>query len=475
MSDQATQDLGVERKLSALESSFISSQPNMNIAAIEIEGNIDSEIMAQAITLLMQRYPSFRRNTDRKTAPFSWVEITQPAVFRTVESEDWKTVANNELRNHFTLGTNTHLWRSCLVKSPGNHLSNVLLFMYDHAIADGMSKVILLNTLLNCYVILSKGDHVTVNSLPAHLSVLESQLLTPSNANCKKNSQELNALLKEVDDHNRTWRSSLRASNQANNPACDSEPTSNYDDTNGFLCVDGDAKNLEALIKCSKQNNTTVGCTLLAAAAWSMAKLERLHSQQHGQQIVQQTNGQDAPTFTIDINMDVNERHRVSPSLGDEHVQLFISMLPQKIHIRYTDSFWASSLRIREYVTNKLPSTVNYQLALEHLENIGAPYWKADANFSSMGRHPFPSKYGDLVIKKMHHVGSKWSPFFGRFVFLSQSVSAIGYDLVYEQCDHDIAKHIMSMWSSLSENAANLNSSYTFADFLRTDEFFYKK
>ena len=106
----------VERELSALETSFIASQPNMNIAVTELTGEIDAEIMSKSVTLLMQRYPSFRRNTGSHIAPFRWVEINKSAPFRVIESEDWKLVAQEELRKHFKLGTQTHLWRATLVK-----------------------------------------------------------------------------------------------------------------------------------------------------------------------------------------------------------------------------------------------------------------------------------------------------------------------------------------------------------------------
>ena len=90
----------------------------------------------------------------------NWVEINKPPPFRVTESEDWKLVAQEELRKYFKLGTQTHLWRATLVKLKNHPQSHVLLFMYDHAIADGMSKVILVNTLLNYYILLVKGEHL---------------------------------------------------------------------------------------------------------------------------------------------------------------------------------------------------------------------------------------------------------------------------------------------------------------------------
>ena len=209
------------------------------------------------------------------------------------------------------------------------------------------------------------------------------------------------------------------------------------------------------MLDAARKYETTVGLVLLTSAAWAMAKLERLHRQKNKKE-----------KFCVDINMDINERMRVAPTLGDEHIQLFISMIPLKFEVADEDSFWQSAVKIGEQVHRKISRSADYQMVLEHHDKIREPYWKADANFSSMGRNPFPSQYGNLDVQKMHHVGSKWSPFFGRFVFLSQSISSIGYDLVYEQRDHENAKHIISMWSNLAEVSGTLNAEYTFAEFL---------
>ncbi len=434
----------VERKLSALETSFIASQPNMNIAVIEVAGEIDSEIMSKSVTLLMRRYPSFRRNTSSHNVPFHWVEINKPPSFRVVESEDWKLVVQEELRKHFKLGTETHLWRATLVKLKNEPQSQVLLFMYDHAIADGMSKVILVNTLLNYYILLDKGEDFVVNSLPAHQSVLDFQRQDSTRVIRHENVE---LFIQDVAEHNKFWKSSLLSGL--------STQSSTNDDTNGFLCVDGDSDKLKRMIMAARKYKTTVGLVLLTSAAWAMAKLERIHSRKKNKE-----------KFCVDINMDINERMRVVPALGDEHVQLFISMIPLKLKVDDQDSFWQSAVKIGEQVHKKIPMSADYQTVLEHQDKIDEPYWKADANFSSMGRNPFPSQYDTLEVKKMHHVGSKWSPFFGRFVFLSQSISSIGYDLVYEQSDHENARYIMSMWSSLTEMSGSLHAEYTFSEFL---------
>ena len=434
----------VERELSALETSFIASQPNINIAVIEVSGKIDVETMSKSVTLLMQRYPSFRKNTSSNNAPFHWIEINKPPTFRVVESDSWKLVAEEELRNHFKLGTQTHLWRATLVKLTKNPQSHVLLFMYEHGIADGMSKVILVNTLLNYYTLLTKGEHLVVNSLPAHQSVLEYQRLNSSRV---IRQEDVDLLIQEVTEQNKSWKSSLLSGLSA-------QSTPN-NETNGFLCVDGNSYKLKQMITTARKYQTTVGLILLTSAVWAMAKLDRLHRKKEAKK-----------KFCVDINMDINERMRVVPALGNEHIQLFISMIPLKLKVDDRDSFWQSAFKIGKQVHKKISISHNYQMVLEHQEKVGEPYWKADANFSSMGRNPFSSQYDNIEVKKMHHIGSKWSPFFGRFVFLSQSVSSIGYDLVYEQSDHENAKQIMSMWSSLTEMSGDLNEEYTFAEFL---------
>lgn len=433
----------IERNLSAMESSFISAQPNLNIAVVELSGNINDTIMAKAVTLLQQRYPSLRRNTATANPPFRWVEIHKPASFRVVESSDWKLVAEEELKNALSLGTDTLLWRCTLVHQSHDPSSHVLLFMYDHAIGDGLSKAILTNTLLNYYVALSNGTDLKVESLPAHLGMLDHQRQNGVMINPK----DVDALVENAKQHNKSWQSSLQSGRSSTNPHCNAP--------NSFFCVNGNAENLETLLTTSRKHEATVGITLLMAAAWSMAKLERMHNPQ-----------KNGTPFTVDMNLDVNERKRVHPSLGDDNVQLFISIFPLRIQVAEGDSFWHAVAKMRQHVKSKLPFTINYQAALEKLEEIGEPFWKADANFSSIGRSPFTDVYGDLKIKNMHHVGTKWCPFFGRFVFLSQSNSHLGYDLVYERSDQEQAKNIISMWSNLTEHAGYLDSQFTFNDFL---------
>ncbi len=188
-----------------------------------------------------------------------------------------------------------------------------------------------------------------------------------------------------------------------------------------------------------------------------MAKLDRLSKPY----------GASDSGFSVNMNMDVNERNRVLPSLGSEHVQLFISMLPLKLTVRETDSFWSFSTQVYGQIQNLLKRTKQYQEVLARLDRNGEEYWKSDANFSAMGKYPFARQVGPLTLQRIHTTGTIWCPFFGRFIFLSRSVSEMTYDLVYEHDDFETANRLMNLWMGLSENAGQLDSQYTFGDFLR--------
>jgi len=437
-------DISSHRNLSALETAFILPQPNMGLTAIEILGKIDEKIFEKSVECLMERQPYFQKNISMTKESFHWKEVNQSMPFFVIESDDWESVAHAQLSNHFVLGSESYLWRIILVKIKNNPYSNVVLAMGEHVMLDGASIGIMINSLLNYYVVLSRGVQLNITPLPMTQSVLDYQRQDPK---CKIDQRKVIHLLEEVEKHNHSWKPNV---------------TLNYDDNtksvqknDEFLCAEGTPENLKRLLHRCKQERSSIGLATLTATAWAMAKLERLHAPQKNDS-----------KFFLDINMDVNERRRVNPKLGNEHIQLFISMIPLRIEVQEKDCFWEVTRKIRSQMKSIVSITPNYQAVLENLLKNKKPYWKADANSSLMGKYPFSPQYGDLYIKKIHGIGTKWIPFFGRFVFLSRAVSSMTYDLVYDAQDHENAMKTMSIWKNLVEVSGSLENFYTFSDFL---------
>ena len=233
------QNLCVERELSELESCFISSQPNMAATAIEIAGEVVEKHLFEAVTLCLKRYPSLRRNTWTPERPYRWREVSQPLPWRVVESDEWRETAQQELDIPFQVGTNSYLWRCTWVKPKTYTGKSTLLVMSDHAITDGMSMMIYINTLFHYYAALSTGDTIHVESLPAHLSVLDYQrneVVLPGE------SQIVESLYQDAKAHNANWVSSLARPRQGD-----------LKKANGFLCHVGNAEKLSQLVQTSRK------------------------------------------------------------------------------------------------------------------------------------------------------------------------------------------------------------------------------
>lgn len=441
----------MDRKLSVMETIYIVSQPNYNAAVVEVNTRLDSFTFSSALNLLQKRYPSLRRNTHSSSPPFSWREVSCPPRFRIAIHDDWRPVVQEEFHHltFFVGSSESLLWSSLLIQSPNRPMWSTFVIFYDHSIGDGMSKSIMTHTLMNYYCELKQGiEPSNTASLPALPSIFDHQLAA-NGSSLKVDQAKVNSLVKQAEEHNRTWKTSLSAPYSGKNS-----------NVNRFVSLDGSAENLKLITERCHQHKTTVGCTLLLSAAWAMAKLERLKG------IIPHVPGS---KFKVNMNMDANERNRVSPPLGYEHVQLFISIFPIKVEVDDNDSFWEASAKLREMVMAILPDTIQYQAAWEKLEEKGERFWDADANFSSMGRNPFKSEFGadNLKVEKMHHVGTRWAPLFGRFLFLSQSVDSIGYDVVYEPQDEENATSLGSMWKGLMEESHKRSSSYTFEHYLK--------
>lgn len=233
----------------------------------------------------------------------------------------------------------------------------------------------------------------------------------------------------------------------------------NSNKVNDFHYVLGNKENLNRLLSKCRDKQVSVGCVLFVASNWALARNEWLRMSSTKKSI------------RINMNMDVNERNRLTPKLGHENIQLLISMLPWKQSISQSDFFWESVEALSSLLSERLCHTVAYQAFNEDCLKENKESWLTDANFSSVGKYPFSNQYGSLRVNHMHLVGSQWCPLFGRYVLLSNSVDAMSYSIVCHSGDSTHAREIVKDWAELVEGLADREGDLSMESYLHHQPF----
>jgi hypothetical protein len=428
----------IARKLSLTEDGFFNNGTNNTVMySVDIAGYIALDLLKKASILMMEVHPSLRRGIVQKETGNEFILAENPVQVTVVESDNWERVAKQDLTYSFE-PTDPH-WRLTLINDTGNPEKCVLLVAYHHAIGDGIGGMILIHELLSFYDKLATQNTFKLKEkeiLPDILSLQESSQI-------KSDIDIEDELIK----HNSQLTSDLQ------------ENLANSNKLNDFHYVLGNKENLNRLLSKCRDKQVSVGCVLFVASNWALARNEWLRMSSKKKSI------------RINMNMDVNERNRLTPKLGHENIQLLISMLPWKQSISQSDFFWESVEALSSLLSERLCHTVVYQAFNEDCLKENKESWLTDANFSSVGKYPFSNQYGSLRVNHMHLVGSQWCPLFGRYVLLSNSVDAMSYSIVCHSGDSTHAKEIVKDWAELVEGLAVREGDLSMESYLHHQSF----
>jgi len=428
-----------QRKLDYLEAAInrgnqISGDCNVCIIVrLETETDVNVQIFADSVKHTIQVNPNLRARIVQTYAPtesdldlyeLRYIDEIGPGYFeyRRIFGEWANQYAEDEMHKRMVPGIETLQFRCVLIES--NQSVFHLLLIYNHAVADGISGVILTNQILGNYTKLKKNETLDLTCTRVKtIAELKSDEMPNGDENIQKLTEYANKENEEFDDYL---------------AGC----TFDSKEKESFIIKQGSEANLQKLKLIAKRENVTIGMVLLGACHWAFAKIN--------------------PSRTPIMNIDVNLRGRfTSNSNNYENVGLLIGMCSVAEAASQFDfkngnvSFWEFCRAMKKSAITSLDQGNHFAFhkVTENRDRSNSPDMK-DMNFSSIGHYPYNTKYGDLEMKGMWTVGNGWCPFFGSMIFLAQSLSMQNYSIVFknEKANKKIADNFLNIVMAICEN-----------------------
>jgi hypothetical protein len=231
----------------------------VGVCQVQLSKRFDEKRLEQANQQCFDRHPNLRVNIDMKASPpqlhFVPTPFSPPEYIELTSDDEWKQIVHRELNTPFPLGVDKPGFLKLLVLygGEGTHRPDYLLLKYHHAIADGMSGMIILNTILSYYF----ESNPFSNELPTLPDSDTLAFPTTTSDDERKIEQQRQALLA----HRRQWT-----------PTIPYEVTS---EANSELYCSGTADNLSKLLQRCRQEKITIGSVLAAASYFVSADIGR--------------------------------------------------------------------------------------------------------------------------------------------------------------------------------------------------------
>ncbi|CAF0911896.1 unnamed protein product [Didymodactylos carnosus] len=423
-----------------------------------ITGGFDKQRLQSALHRCIDCHHSLRMNTT-PAKPYHFQYVTQPYSTpsyiefeggSTDDDDEWQQIVNREMNEGFEMGSEvTSLFKLVVLHNQTNPTRQFLLMKYHHSIADGISGMIILHTLLSFYF--DSGD--PDNGL-TRLADNETLAFPQVTEEVEKQTEQMRT---EVLTYKRQWT-----------PTIPYEVVGNTI-RNSALYFNGTQENMDKLMDRCHEEKVTLGSVLLASTYFAIAEL-----------VKEKWLSTPSATFSnFKFDVDVNLRHRY-PAAADtpplsryESVGLHVGMMNlNDITVSLQTQFWQLCHVIHQQLTqnlvegkhltylraNRLCST-DILMEEQVQRNHGR---SSDLNVSNIGKYPFQQEYDDGHIKLKHYycAGSGWCPFNGTNVLLVCSMKSLDYTLVYETGtkNEEIAKHWFQKMTSLTEAAAETDA-----------------
>lgn len=397
------------RKLGYYEESFIQGGCNV-ITIAHTSGHIfNIETLNKALNLTIDSHPNLRINWQPGTD--IWKEIHDPyitaEVIKTTDTELWKNISKIEINKEFTYSLENTLFNFLIIV---DDLNTHLMIKYHHAIGDGVSGMILINTILTYYTKLLKNDKFEITKLPF---LTDSETLSfPNGLTEDQNNQtkEIKELLVKYHQNTQNVTPYYSLKNNPNSP----------------LFADGTEENFKNVRSWCKQVGVTVGSVVISSIYFAVAK---------------QVNWNETNEINFPINVDVNLRDRLINKLGYSNVGLIISIMTMyDLVITKETTFLELCKAVNNNLKNKFDT--NYHLLQKEAEKLIEPIelekitFNCNINISNIGAYPFDNVYQigedeSIILTKINCVGGIWSPYFGIHVFLLHSIKFFSYSFVY--------------------------------------------
>jgi hypothetical protein len=404
---QHTRALGDEERL------FNTIKVTVVIIA-DVSGPLLFEDVKNASYMLAKRHPMLR--TDISQDNEHWVPLSLDQVqgqlkirnITTLDANEWQQLAMEYCNTPIEKKQGKPFWHVTFIKYENEQK---ILITYDHSISDGIGGKLMIRDLLQfCDRIRNEGLTIEdVESLPmlndlTHL-VFPHVTEEIKEAAQKKASQIMQTRLKTV-------------------PLIPFEISEGKRRNNAIFF---EGKNFAMIKQAAKERSLTVGNILLAATYFEIAKI---YFAQHNESSIR-----------IPIDLDVNMRPRVIPSLDNEHVACLMEMIQLDVLITRQTGFWQLCSEINAKMNQLLeekdphitvlanelvPMDQEYE---NHLERNQGRF--SDVNLSNMGLFT-PNVIGAFTVNKLFTV-STHCPEGWNFMFFIHCVNNLCYSFEYEE------------------------------------------
>lgn len=230
------------------------------VAVVEIDWNqrFDKYKLNDALHKCIMRHHHLRLGIRKIVKPYEFYFLSQllfAPVYMDIDSEDqWKTIADEEVHTSFDLESKTEGLFKVLILASKNPVitKQFMLIKYHHAIADGTSGMIILNTILSYYF----EPDVILPALPCLPDTESLSFPHVSSEDDRKTYDLINHIL----EYKRQWTPTIPYGVAPNT-------------RNTIKFYHGTAENMSKLLQRCRQEQVTIGSALLAATYFSIAEL----------------------------------------------------------------------------------------------------------------------------------------------------------------------------------------------------------
>jgi len=442
-----------------------------NVTFLKTSKEIDLAKWEIGVQNLVYREPNLRTDVDLTSDPVSWTPATDfSEIFCFKDCRDlgystlrdaW-SLAEDEANKPWNYGSGKPLFRSMLLRVLEGY---IMMNIYHHAAGDGTSGMIMATSLVENYDTLLSGGSLKqkVNKpLPA---------MEDLNAHVKSDT-----VLKSLVDA----KVERAKSYKPYTPFDLEDMAANHSESvpsNLTLHYEGSDENLSAIkVRCKKEgvtlNNLALSASYLAMAA---VHAESTISSENNMDTYQGISGQ-----LIDVP--VNMRHRVDPSMAGKHAGFIITEITTSADVKLETKLWALAKELGQQVKTMLDNQAHFIFSeakvlfetgadTQDLAESVALHDVGDVLVSNMmGWNGHTLDYAWASIESVHCVGSYWAPGFANYLILFQSTKHMNYDVCY--CKgaktQEVAQKLLKYFVEILEQSHAAPEDYNLKSFMES-------